>query len=56
MMIETTLAGGYLHLRIDGKAWPDLGSNHADGREDSSFQLNQGPSFNYGDRVTCLSF
>lgn len=55
MMIETTLAGGHLHLRIDGTAWPDLGSNHADGRVDSSFQLNQGPSFNYGDRVTCLA-
>ncbi len=55
MMIETTLAGGHLHLRIDGTAWPDLGSNHADGRVDSSFQLDQGPSFNYGDRVTCLA-
>ena len=55
MMIETTLAGRHLHLRIDGTAWPDLGSNHADGRVDSSFQLNQGPSFNYGDRVTCLA-
>lgn len=55
MMIETTLAGGHLHLRIDGTAWPDLGSNHADGRVDSSFQLNQGQSFNYGDRVTCLA-
>ena len=54
-MIETTLAGGHLHLRIDGTAWPDLGSNHADGRVDSSFQLDQGPSFNYGDRVTCLA-